>query len=67
MMVFLSPRTNLFCSYCIISRLSDHFGLVIEQGKTEVFYFSRAQETFNPSPLDLSILGGPVLYPKETW
>jgi len=38
MMVFLSPKTNLFCSYCIISCLLDHFGLVIEQGKTEVFF-----------------------------
>jgi len=42
-----------------------HFGLVIKQGKTKVFYFSRAQGAFNPLSLDLSILGGPVLHPKE--
>ena len=60
-------NANLFCSYHVISHLLYHFGLVIKQGKTEVFYFSRVQGAFNPSPLDLSILGGPVLHSKEMW
>jgi len=50
-----------------MSYLLDHFGLIIKQEKTEVFHFSKAQGAFNPSPLNLSILGEPVLYPKEMW
>ena len=60
-------NANLFCSYHVIYCLLDHFELVIEQGKTSVFYFSRAQGAFNPPSLDLSILGGPILHPKEMW
>jgi len=41
--------------------------LVIEHGKTDIFYFSRSHSSFNPPPLDLSPLGGPVLLPKDTW
>jgi len=44
----------------------DKFGLVLEYGKTEVFYFSRAQEVFNPFSLDLLAIGGPILKPKDT-
>ena len=43
------------------------FGLVIEHGKSEIFHFSRSCGTFNPPSLDLSPLGGPILYPKDTW
>ena len=39
----------------------------MEYEKTKVFYFSRLQGIFNPLPLDLSILDGPILYSKETW
>ena len=60
-------NSNLFCSYKIISRLFEQFGLVIKYRKTEVFHFSRSQGIFNPSPLDFSFLGGPVLHPKESW
>ena len=60
-------NSNLFCSYKIISHLFEQFGLVIKYRKTEVFHFSRSQGIFNPSPLDLSFLGGPVLHPKESW
>ena len=58
-------NTNLFCSYHVIFLLLDCFGLVTEQGKAEVFHFSRAQEAFNPFSLDISILGEPVLCSKE--
>jgi len=54
-----------FCSYNVISSILDKFSLILEYGKTEVFHFSRAQEVFNPSPLDLSAIGGPILKPKD--
>jgi len=59
-------NSNIFCSYHVISLLLEQFGLVIEHGKTEVFYFSRSQEAFNSPPLDLSILEGSVCCPNET-
>jgi len=51
----------LFCSYQITSSLLDKFGLIMEHGKTEVFYFSRLHRAFNPSPLDLLAVRGPTL------
>ena len=57
----------LFCSYNITSNLLTKFGLIIGQSKTEMFYFSRLFGAFNHSLLDLSTLGGLILYPKETW
>jgi len=58
---------NLFCSYHIMFFLLGYFELVIEQRKIEVFYFSKMYKIFNPSPLDLTTLGGPVVSPKEIW
>ena len=74
-MVSSSVKTNIstfltrifFCSYNILSNLLDSFGLVIEHSKTEIFHFSRSQGVFNPPPLDLSPLGGPILRPKDSW
>jgi len=43
------------------------FGLVVEHGKTEVFHFSKSYGAFNPSLLDLTPIGGPVLLPKAIW
>ena len=43
------------------------FGLSIEHSKTETFYFNRSHGTFNPPPLNLLPLGGPILYPKSSW
>jgi len=60
-------NSHLFCSYNVLSKLLDSFGLVIEHSKTEIFHFSRSQGFFNPPPLDLSPLGGPILRPKDTW
>ena len=57
----------LFCSYRVISSLLKKFGLILEYGKTEVFHFSRSNSIFNPSLLDLSILGGPILCPRNIW
>ena len=60
-------NSNLFCSYNILSKLLDSFGLIIKHSKTEIFHFNRSHGPFNPSPLDLSPLGGPILKPKDSW
>jgi len=60
-------NSHLFCSYNILSKLLDSFGLVIEHSKTEIFHFSRSQGVFNSPPLDLSPLGGPILRSKDSW
>jgi len=60
-------NTNLFYSYNIISSLFIKFGLVVEYGKTEVFYFYKLHGDFNPPPLNLSSIRGPVLLSKTTW
>ena len=57
-------NSNLFCSYYVMSLLLGQFELFIKYRKTEVSHFSRLQGVFNPPPLDLSILGGPILYPN---
>ena len=59
--------SQLFYSYNVLSNLLTDFGLVIEHGKTEIFYFTRSHGEFNSPPLDLSPLGGPVLHPKDSW
>ena len=64
---FLSSNSHLFCGYNILSNLLDSFGLIIEHSKTEVFHFSRNHNAFNPSPLDLSLLGGPILQSKNSF
>jgi len=58
---FNVSNSQLSCSYNILSKLLDSFGLVIEHLKTEIFHFSRSQGLFNSPPLDLSPLGGPIL------
>jgi len=60
-------NANNFCSYNVISSLLTKFGLVVEHGKTEVFYFSRLHGAFNPPPLDLTTIGGPILLQKASW
>ena len=63
----LSSNSQLFCSYNVLLNLLSDFGLVIEHGKTEVFHFNRSHRAFNPPSLDLSPLGGLILYPKDSW
>ena len=60
-------NSQLFCSYNIWSSLLDKFGLNIEHSKTKMFHFNRSHGMFNPPPLDLSPLGGPILHPKNSW
>ena len=58
---------NFSCSYNIVSFILDRFSFILEHSKMEVFYFSRAQRAFNPFPLDLLDISGPILKPKNTW
>ena len=60
-------NSHLFCSYNVLSKLLDNFGLVIEHAKTEIFHFNRSHGIFNPPSLDLLLIGGPTLHPKDTW
>ena len=60
-------NSHLFCSYNVLSKLLDSFGLVIEHVKTEIFHFNRSHGVFNPSSLDLLPIGSPTLHPKDTW
>jgi len=60
-------NSQLFCSYNVLTKLLDSFGLVIEHSKTKIFHFSQSQDVFNPPPLDLSPIGGPILQPKDSW
>ena len=64
---FDSSIAQLFCSYNVLSKLLDSFSLVIKHSKTEVFHFSRSQGPFNPPLLNLSPIGGLILWPKDTW
>jgi len=57
---FIIPLFH-FCNYNIILSLFNQFGLTIEYGKLEVFYFSRLTKNFNFPSLDLSFLEGSIL------
>ena len=41
--------------------LLEKFRLIIEYRKMEIFHFSRSYSTFDPLPLDLMLLGDPIL------
>ena len=60
-------NSHLFCSYNILTNLLEKFGLVVEHSKTEIFHFNRSHGAFNPPPLDLTPLGGNVLWSNDTW
>ena len=62
-----TSNSHLFCSYNVLSKLLDSFGLVIEHVKTEIFHFNRSHGIFNPPLLDLTPIQGPILCPKNTW
>ena len=59
-------NSQLYCSYNVLSKLLDKFGLIIEHSKTEVFHFNKSHGFFNPPQLDLSPIGGSILRPKES-
>jgi len=58
-------NSHLFCSYNVLTKLLEKFGLIVKHSKTEIFHFNRSQEVFNPSPLNLTPLGGSVLWPNN--
>ena len=60
-------NSQLFCSYNILSKLLNKFSLIVEHSKTDIFHFNRSLRVFNPLPLDLSAIGGPILKPKDLW
>ena len=59
---FTISNSHLYCSYNILSKLLDSFGLIIKHSKTEIFHFNRSHGPFNPPHL-----GGPILQPKDLW
>ena len=59
-------NSHLHCSYNILTKLLEKFGLVVEHSKTEIFHFNRSHGAFNPPPLNLSLLEGKVLLPSNT-
>ena len=54
-----------FCSYNILTKLLEKFGFIVEHSKTEIFHFNRSQGVFNLPPLDLTLLGGFILWPND--
>ena len=44
-----------------MSSLLSQFGLIIEYGKTEVFYFSKLYGCFSSPSLNITILDSPIL------
>ena len=62
-----TSNAQLFCSYNVLLGFLKKFGLSIEHSKTETFHFNRSHGMFNPPLLDLSPLGGLILYPKSSW
>jgi len=59
--LLIVSNSLLSCSYHIISSLLKQFGLIMKYGKTKVFHFSRSYGVFEPSSLNLTLLGGFVL------
>jgi len=64
---FQISNVHFFSSYNIVFNLLSKFSLLVKHSKTEVFYFFRLYRVFNLPPLNLPIIGGPILHPKETW
>ena len=60
-------NSQLYCSYNVLTNLLEKFSLVVEHSKTEIFHFNRSHGSFNSPYLDLSLLGGNVLWPNKTW
>jgi len=54
-----------FCSYRVISSLLEKFGLILEYGKIEVFHFSRSNDVFDLSPLNLCFGRSHILFQEH--
>ena len=51
-----TSNSQLFCSYNILSKLLDKFGLIVEHSKTDIFHFNRSHDIFSPLPLLSEVL-----------
>jgi len=62
---FYISNSCLSCSYNVMTKLLEKFGLIVEHSKTEVFQFNRSHSVFDPPPLDLMPIGDTILQPKN--
>ena len=60
-------NSYLFYSYNVLTKLLEKFSLIIEHSKTEIFHFNRFQGVFNHPPLNLTLLGGSILWLNDSW
>jgi len=60
-------NSHLFYSYNVLTKLLEKFSLIVEHSKTKVFYFNISQGVFNSPPLNLTLLGGSILWPNNLW
>ena len=60
-------NSHLFCSYNVLTKLLEKFGLIVKYSKTEIFHFNRSQGVFNPSPLNLTPPGSSILRSNNLW
>ena len=60
-------NSHFSCSYNVLTKLLEKFSLIVEYSKTEIFHFNRSQGVFNPPSLDLTLLGGSILQPNDSW
>ena len=62
--LMVTSNSQLFCSYNVLSKLLDSFGLIIEYSKTDIFYFNRSHGIFNPCLSISLLLEVPFIGPK---
>ena len=62
---FYTSNCCLFCSYNVMTKLLEKFGLIVEHSKIDIFHFNRSYGNFNPPPLDLIPIGGTVMECSE--
>jgi len=43
-----TSNCHLFCSYNVMTKLLEKFGLIVEHSKTDVFHFNKYHGDFNP-------------------
>jgi len=60
-------NSHFSCSYNVLTKLLEKFSLIVEYSKTENFHFNKSQGVFNPPLLDITLLGGFILWPNDSW
>jgi len=56
---YKKSNTFIFCGFFSL------FRPMVKHVESEVFHFSKSTRNFNPPSLDLSLLKGPILQPKD--